>query len=151
MRRRVDVAVVLELALDAEEVLLGVVDEHEPPRRHARDLAAQLGADRAAGAGDHDHLAAEVAADAVELHAHGLAAEDVLDLHLAHLAHDLARAGLQQLEDRRQRAHRDPALARRAHHARAQRARRRRDGDGDLVGLGLVEDAPELVGRARGP
>ena len=54
-------AVVLELALDAEEVLLGVVDEDQPPRRDARDLAAQLGADRAAGAGDHDHLAAEVA------------------------------------------------------------------------------------------
>ena len=105
-------AVVLELALDAEEVVLGVVDEHEPPRRDARDLAAQLGADRAAGAGDHDDLAAEVAADAVELHAHRLAAQDVLDLHLAHLAHDLARAGLQQLEHGRQRAHRDAALAR---------------------------------------
>ena len=79
----------------------------------ARDLAAQLRADRAAGAGDHDDLALEVGADAVELHAHGLAPEDVLDLDLAHLAHDMARARLQQLEDGRQRAHRDPALARR--------------------------------------
>ena len=144
-------AVVLELALDAEEVVLGVVDEDQPPRRHARDLAAQLGADRAAGAGDHHDLAAEVGADAVELHAHRLAPEHVLDLHLAHLAHDVARAGLQQLEDRRQRAHRDAALARRAHDARAQRARRRRDRDRDLVGLGLVEDARELVGRPQDP
>src|SRR3954468_14301890 len=39
---RMDVAVVLELALDAEEVLLGVVDQDEPPRCDARDLAAQL-------------------------------------------------------------------------------------------------------------
>jgi hypothetical protein len=54
-RRRVDVAVLLELALDREEVVLGVVDEHEPARADAGDLAAQLRADRAAGAGDeHD-------------------------------------------------------------------------------------------------
>ena len=52
------VAVVLELALDREEVVLGVVDQDEPPRGHARDLAAELGADRAAGAGDEDDLAA---------------------------------------------------------------------------------------------
>ena len=63
---------------------------------------------------------------------------------LAHLADDVP-AGLQQLEDRRQRAHRDAALAAGAHDARAQRARRRRDRDRDLVGLGLVED-PRQVG-----
>src|SRR4051812_32187321 len=51
-----DVAVVLELALDAEQVLLGVVDEHEPSRRHARDLAAELGADRPARTGDEHDL-----------------------------------------------------------------------------------------------
>ena len=151
-RRRVDVAVVLELALDAEEVVLGVVDEDQPPRRDARDLAAQLGADRAAGAGDHDDLAGEVGADAVELHAHRLAAEDVLDLHLAHLAHDLApppacssskTVGSVRTGMPRSRA------------ARTTRARSVPGADGiaigDLVGLGLVEDARELVGRARAP
>ena len=51
------VALVLELALDREQVVLGVVDEHDPPRADARDLAAQLGADRAAGAGDEHDLA----------------------------------------------------------------------------------------------
>ena len=59
------------------------------------------------------------------------------------------RPGLQQLEDRRQRADRDPAAAALAHDPRAQRARRRRDRDGQLVGLGLVEDPPELLGPAR--
>ena len=43
-------ALVVHLALDLEEVVLGVVEQHEPARPHARDLAAQLGADRAAGA-----------------------------------------------------------------------------------------------------
>ena len=113
-------AVVLELALDLEEVVLGVVEQDEPARRDARDLARELLADRAAGAGDEHDLAVEVRADAVELHAHRLAAEDVLDLHVAHLADGVA-AGLQQLEDRRQRAHRDAALAAGAHDVRAQR------------------------------
>ena len=104
-----DVAVVLELALDAEEVVLRVVDEDEPPRRDAGDLAAELRADRPAGAGDEDGLAVEVCADAIELHPHRLAPEDVLDLNVAHLADDRAGAGLQQLEDGRQRADRDAA------------------------------------------
>ena len=143
----VHVAVVLELALDREEVVLGVVEEDEPARRDARDLARELLADRAAGAGDEDDLAVEVRADAVELHPHGLAAEDVLDLDVAHLAHR-GRAGLQQLEDRRQRAHRDAALAAGAHDVRAHDAGRRRDRDRDLVGLDLLEDPPELGRRA---
>ena len=67
-------------------------------------------ADRAAGAGDQHDLPGQVAADALELHPHRLAAEDVLDLHLAQLARSSAAgAVLQQLEDGRQRAHRDAA------------------------------------------
>ena len=49
-----EVALLLELAPDLEQAVLGVLDQHEPLRAHARDLAAQLGADRAAGAG-HEH------------------------------------------------------------------------------------------------
>jgi hypothetical protein len=45
---RVDVAVVLELALDPEEVVLGVVHEHEAARCDPGDLAAQLRPDGAA-------------------------------------------------------------------------------------------------------
>ena len=119
-RGGVDVAVVLELALDAEEVLLRVVEKHEPPRRDARDLPAQLGADRAARAGDHHDLAAEVArrrgrAPCGSARDRGCPRPDLADL-----AHDLPGARLQQLEDGRQRAHRDAALrVRRARPARA--------------------------------
>ena len=88
-----DVAVVLELALDREEVVLGVVDAGSSRRGATRAIWRHSSrADRAAGAGDHHDLAVEVGADAVELHPHRLAAEDVLDLHLAHLAHDVAAA-----------------------------------------------------------
>ena len=117
-----EVAVVLELAADLEQVVLGVVDQHEPLRPDARDLAAELGADRAAGAGDQHHAAGEVGADAVDLDAHRVAAEHVLDLHLAHLAHEVD-AAREQLEDGGQRAHRDVALAAGGDDLLAQRCR----------------------------
>ena len=146
-------ALVLELAHDLEQVVLGVVDEHEPARADARDLAAQLAADRAAGAGHEHDLVGEVGADALELHPHRLAAEHVLDLQLAQLAHDLTPppcAVLQQLEDGRERADRDPARAAGGDDAAAQRAGRGRDRDDHLVGLDRVEHAREVVvgGRA---
>ena len=136
-RRGMDVTILLELALDPEEVVLGVIEQDQPARADACDLPAELGADRAAGAGDQHHLAGEVAADAIQLHPHGLAPEDVLDLDRAHLAHSAA-AGLQQLEDRRHRAHRDRLPATGLHNTRAQGARRRGDRDHHLVGLGLA-------------
>ena len=55
-------------------------------------------------------LSSQVGADPVELHHHRLAAEHVLDLDLAQLAGELDAAA-QQLEDGRQRAHADVALA----------------------------------------
>ncbi len=52
---------------------------------------------------------------------------------------------LQQLEDRRQRAHRHRAAPALAHDARARRARRGGDRDDDFVGLGLVQDARQVA------
>ena len=148
---RADVALLLELAQDLEQVVLGVVDEHQAPRADPRDLAAQLAADRAAGAGDEHDLAGQVGADALELHPDRLAAEHVLDADLAQLAGDpeLPGAVPQQLEHGRRRAHRDPALAARRHDPRAQRPGRGRDRDHDLVGLDLVEDPREVLGGGR--
>ena len=54
--RRLELALVDELALDLEERRLGLVDEHEPRGAEARELPAELGADRAAGAGDEHGL-----------------------------------------------------------------------------------------------
>ena len=50
--RRV-LALLEQLALDLEERRLALVDQHEPARTEARELAAELRADRAAGAGHH--------------------------------------------------------------------------------------------------
>ena len=149
--RDADVAVLLELAQDLEQVVLGVVDEHQPPRIDPGDLAAQLRADRAAGAGDEHDLAGQVGPDPLELHPHRLAAEDVLDPDLAQLPGDaqLTRAVGQQLEHGRGGADRDPALAAGGDDAAAQRAGRRRDRDHDLVGLELVEDPGQIRRRGR--
>ena len=142
-----EVALLLELAADLEQRVLGVLDEHQPARPHARDLARELGADRAAGAGHEHHAPAQVGAHAVDLHAHRLAAEHVLHAHLAHLAHEVHAAG-EQLEGRGQRAHRDAAVAAGGHDLLAQDARGGGDRDDHLVGLDVVEHARELVGRA---
>ena len=125
-----------------------MIDEHELARGHPGDLPAQLGADRAAGTGDQDHLAGQIRPDALELHPHGLTPEDVLDADLAQLPGDpqLARAVLEQLEHGRGRAHGDAALASGGHYASTNRAGGRGDGDDHLIGLDLVEDAGELLG-----
>ena len=86
---RVEDALVDELALDLEQPGLGVVDEHEPRRADARDLAAELGADRAAGARDEHDLAGQVAGDRVEVDLDRLAPEQVLDLDRADLAREV--------------------------------------------------------------
>ena len=138
------------LAVDREEVVLGVVEQHEQPRAHAGDLARELGADRAAGAGDQHDAVVEVGADAVELHHDRVAAEHVLDADLAQLARQLDAAA-QQLEDGRQRAHGDVALATRGDDVAAQDARRRGNRDHDLVRLRAIEDVGELPGRAQAP
>ena len=123
-----------------EQVVLGVVEQDELARADARDLAAQLGADRAAGARDEHDAAGQVAADAVEVHPHGLAAEDVLHLDLADLAQQ-APAGPQQLEDRRHRAHRHAALA----------ARGRRRGRASCPAPRGSRSAPRRARRRRAP
>ena len=105
-----EVALLDHLAVDLEEVVLGVVEHHQQPRLDAGDLAAELGADRAAGAGDEDDAVAQVGADPVELDDDRVAAEHVLDLDLAQLLVELDAAA-QQLEDGRQGADADLALA----------------------------------------
>ena len=134
----VDVALVASSRSISNRFASQCVEQHERAGVHAGDLAAQLGADRAAGAG-HEHAAAgQVAADGLDLHPHRVAAQDVLDLDVAQLTRELA-AGLQQLEDGRHRAHGDAARAAGADDRRAQRAGRRRDRDHHLVGLDVVE------------
>ena len=139
-----DVALVLQLALDREEVVLGMVEQDDPARLHAGDLTRELRADRATGPGDEHRLPREVGADAVELHVHRLAAEHVLHAHLTHLPGDRAVI-LEQLEHGRKRADGDAPLATLADDAPAGGPGRRGDRDDDFVRLGLLQDARKVA------
>src|SRR2546430_11033303 len=118
-------AILLELAQDLEQVVLGVVDQHQPPRSDPRDLPAQLRADRPASSRDEYDLTRKVCPHALELHPNRLTAEHVLDLHLAQLSghSEMTRAVSQQLEDGGHRADRNSAPATASNNSRAQRAR----------------------------
>ena len=82
-----------ELALDLEQRRLGVVDEDEARGAEVRDLAAELGADRPAGAGDEHGLAGEVRRDGLEVDLDRLAAEHVLHLDGTDLRGEVEVAG----------------------------------------------------------
>jgi len=64
---------------------LRLVDADQPLRPEAGDLAAELGADRAARAGHEHDLPGQVLPHARALHLHRLAPQPVLHAHLAHL------------------------------------------------------------------
>ena len=73
----------LELEAQVVHRGLAVVEQHELLRAERSQLAAQLGADGACGAGHHHGLAAEVLDDGIHVQADLLAAQKVLDLDLA--------------------------------------------------------------------
>src|SRR5690606_24665904 len=91
--------VAVELALEGVDAVLAVPEQDQVGRLEAADLPHELGADRAAGARDHDALAAEVAEDAVRVEPDRRPAEEVVDVDLADAAQvdlagdDLVHAG----------------------------------------------------------
>ena len=124
-----------------------MIEDHQQLGPHPGDLADQLGADRAARARHQDNLVLHVGADPVELHLHRLAAQDVLHLDLTQLPGQLDAAA-EQLEDGGQGPHGDVALPARRDHPAAHHAGSRGNRDDHLVGIHLVEDLPDLLGRA---
>ncbi len=93
-----------DLVVDEVQAVLGVVEQHELGGPELRHLAHEFGADRAAGAGDEDALAAQERADFLEVELHGLAPEQVLDADVAHLRERRTRA-VAQVREPRQRLH----------------------------------------------
>ncbi len=144
---RGELALVDELALDVEEGAFALVDEDDPLRVGARDLAAELGADRAAGAGHEHRLAREVRVDRLEVDLDRLAPEQVLNLDGANLDGEIAVAG-DQLVQPRQRLHRHVLVARHLDDPRTLLARGRRDCDQNLIGTAVAKQVRELVRRA---
>ncbi len=101
-----EVALVDELALDLVQRGLGLLDEQEPLSPEPDDLAAQLGADRAAGAGHEHDAGADVGGDRLEVHVDLLTPEHVFHLDGADPAGQVVVAR-EQLVEPGQRLHRD--------------------------------------------
>ena len=86
--------------LDAVEVVLAVVDQDEARRAGSRELAHQLGADRATGPGHQDDASEEPAADALPIQTDRIATEQILDRDRPQLADtDLRGHEVAQLRD----------------------------------------------------
>ena len=121
-----------ELLLDAVERVLAQLVQHQPRRAVARELAAQLGADRAAGAGDEHGLPADQLGDAGLVEPHRVAAEQVVGLDRAHPLD--ARAAQPQLAERRHGEHRQAGRRRQLDGAAALRRGGAGQGDDEMGG-----------------
>ena len=130
-----------ELLEDVEDRILAVSEQNESRRREARELAAELGADRPAGTGDENRLARRELGHRGEIGLDGVATKQVLNL-------DFAQAGCVALSRNDlgktwHRSRRNSAAERGAHHLPNHRSRRRRHGDdylGDAEALDNLRD-----------
>ena len=87
--------VLLDLHLDLVERHLRQLEQDERLRPKLEQLAGQLRADRAAGAGDHHHLVLHMRGEKLALRRDRIAAEQILDLDRPEVAHlDMARGDL---------------------------------------------------------
>ena len=89
-----------QLLLDVVGVVLIDVEDNQAAGVVGGNLAAQLAADGAAAAGDQDRLALDVAGDLVQIDLDAVAAQQVLDLHIADLLNvHAARGNVRQGRD----------------------------------------------------
>jgi hypothetical protein len=135
-----------QVGVDVEERELGALDEKDLARLEPRDLARELGADRAAGARDHDALSGEELPDLRLVQVDGLAAEEVFDLDVAD-ARD-AHLALQHVVEARDDADGDLDLPAEADQVEDLLPRDLRDRDDDLRDAELLDQARQVLGRA---
>ena len=141
---RGEMSFVDELALDVAKSALALVDEDDPLRLGAGDLAAELGTDRPAGPSHEHGPAREVRIDRLEVDLDRLASEQVLDLDGANLDGEIAVAG-DQLVQPRQRLHCDVLGARHLDDPGTLVAGSRGGRDQKLVGPAVAQDAAQLL------
>ena len=133
----------LELHLEHEDAVLVAVVEDQALGLVRGELAAELGADRPGRAGDQHRLAGDERVDAGRVELDGLAREQVVHLHLAHLRVD--DRPLDELAEGRQDAVTDPGLRAVLDDAAEEHGRGRRDGDQHLADLVLGDERRQVV------
>ena len=135
-----------ELKLQRVGVVFVNVEDDQLLRLLLRRLTAELAADAAAAARDEHGLAGDVAGDLVEIDLHDVAAEQILDVHLAQaLDAHLAIGDLIQARKRAQTAGR---LLAQIHDLRALLARGRGNREHDLLDAVFLHHLLELCRRA---
>src|SRR5690606_17166422 len=132
--------------MDEEEGVLGLLEEHELPRPEAGDLPTEFRADTPTRARHQYYAVAQILTDHVELELHRLAAEQVLERHVAN-RRDAGRSR-HHLEKARHHLRRDPGLLAKKRDAPNVLARRGGNGDERLLRTLRPGDLPEPGGRA---
>ena len=129
--------------LDGVQRRLVAVEHHELGRAEVLHLAAQLGADRSAGAGDEHALGGEIAGDRVEVGADLAAAEQVGLGQRPDVAD--ADASVEQLVDRGQDLHLQPGVGADRRQLAHELGGRAGNGDEHRVGVLLFGEAGDVV------
>ena len=136
-----------DLVMHEVQPVLGVVEQHQLRGHEARDLSHQLGTDRTSGARHDDPLAAQEVAHLVHVEFDRLAAEQVLDTHVAHLGQ--RGAPLLQVGQAGQRLHAHLRLRAEAGDLAHDLRGHRRVGDHDDLDLPLLQHARQVGDRAQ--
>ena len=90
-----------QFALDFEDRVFRLVDEHQERRFKAADGAAEFTADAAAGPADQHRLPMQQRPDRAQIHFDGIAAEHIVHAHIANLSGlGVTRQNILQTRDR---------------------------------------------------
>ena len=132
-----------QLVVRVEDRVLAVPQQDEPGRLEPRELAAELAADRAAGAGDQHRLAGRQLADLRQVGDDRLPPQQVLDLHLPERRdRDAAR---QDVEHPRHGARTGPCRMRGLHHLAHDLSGRARHRDDHFLRGKFVDEVGQVL------
>ena len=132
-----------QFPVNVEQIVLRLVQDHEFLRLERHDLAAQFRTDRAPAARHQDDLVRQEVPDVLDVEADGLAAEDVVDVHLAQARH--VRPPADEVGDARHDAEDEFVALRDLDDPPQFRPRRLRNRDDQFFGLLPLRDLGQLV------
>src|SRR5882724_3736033 len=135
----------LQLTLDVVERQFRHFEQDQPLRAQADDLPAELGADGAAGPGDHDHTIANAGVEQTRLRWHRIASQQVAYVDLSNVR-DRRTSG-HQLFEFRDSLHMDAQWLQPAQDLPAPAPSQSRQCQQNTVDIAIFDQCRELLGR----
>ncbi|MNO46132.1 hypothetical protein D3C76_364150 [compost metagenome] len=132
----------LQFTGNGVQVEFAVLEQQQGAWRLPEDLAAQFGADRAAGTGHHHRLVDDAVLQQVALRRHRVAAQQVGDVHFLDVVHLDPAAG--QVHEARHTAHMQRVAFQQVENFAAAAAADRGQRQQDFSGAGVVDHALQL-------